>query len=113
MREIAKGRVWTGEQALQLGLVDQLGGFYDAVDKAKSLAGLSKSKIRLTFLPGQHSPFEAFERALGVSSTAMRTTAAAAWLLGDPRAQGVMDTMMQARLRDQAHATVLAPTPVN
>jgi protease-4 len=113
VREIAKGRVWTGEQALQLGLVDQLGGFYDAVDKAKSLAGLSKSKIRLTFLPTQQSPFQAFERALGVSSTAMRTTAAAAWLLGDPRAQGVMDTMMQARLRDQAHATVLAPTPVN
>jgi protease-4 len=113
VREIAKGRVWTGEQALQLGLVDQLGGFYDAVDKAKSLAGLSKSKIRLTFLPAQQSPFQAFERALGVSSTAMRTTAAAAWLLGDPRAQGIMDTMMQARLRDQAHATVLAPTPVN
>jgi hypothetical protein len=24
----------------------------------------------------------------------------------------VMDTIIQARLRDQAHATVLAPTPV-
>ena len=113
MREIAKGRVWTGEQALQLGLVDQLGGFYDAVNKAKSLSGLGNKSVRLTFLPTQRSPFEAFERALGVSSTAMRTTAAAAWLLGDPRAQGVMDTLMQARLRDQAHATVLAPTPVH
>ena len=112
VREIAKGRVWTGEQALQLGLVDQLGGFYDAVNKAKSLSGIGNKSARLTFLPTQRSPFEAFERALGVSSTAMRTTAAAAWLLGDPRAQGVMDTMMQARLRDQAHATVLAPTPV-
>ncbi|MEI9889869.1 MAG: signal peptide peptidase SppA [Caulobacteraceae bacterium] len=35
VQQIAKGRVWTGEQAKALGLVDQLGGFYDAVDKAK------------------------------------------------------------------------------
>jgi protease-4 len=39
VREIAKGRVWTGVQAKQLGLVDELGGFYEAVDKAKAWPG--------------------------------------------------------------------------
>jgi hypothetical protein len=38
--------------------------------------------------------------------------AAAGWLLGDPQAKAVMDQMMQARLREQSHANVLAPTPV-
>ena len=38
VREIAKGRVWTGAQALPLGLVDQLGGVTEAVNKARQLA---------------------------------------------------------------------------
>lgn len=39
---IAQGRVWTGEQAQQRGLVDQLGGLDDAVQKAANLAHLGK-----------------------------------------------------------------------
>lgn len=37
---IARGRVWTGRQALEIGLVDELGDFQRAVDRAKLLAGL-------------------------------------------------------------------------
>lgn len=113
VREIAKGRVWTGEQAKALGLVDQLGGFYDAVDKAKALSGLTGKDVRLIALPGQRSPFEALSRAFGVSAMAMRSMAAAGWLLGDPQAKAMMDQMMQARLREQNHAMVLAPTPIH
>ena len=36
--EIAQGRVWTGAQAKQIGLVDELGGLYKAVDLAKQRA---------------------------------------------------------------------------
>jgi protease-4 len=36
----AKGRVWTGQQAKQLGLVDELGGLFDAVRVAHDVAGL-------------------------------------------------------------------------
>ncbi len=36
----AKGRVWTGAQAKDLGLVDELGGFWDAVDIARREAGM-------------------------------------------------------------------------
>lgn len=40
VEEIARGRVWTGRQALDIGLVDELGDFQVAVDRAKLLAGL-------------------------------------------------------------------------
>lgn len=112
VREIAKGRVWTGEQAKQLGLVDELGGFYQAVDKAKALAKLS-GDVRLKRMDGGPSPFEAFERLLGVSETSAKTLAAAAWVLGDPRSQAILDEMAHARLRAApGGASVLADTPV-
>lgn len=41
--EIGDGRVLTGQQALKLGLVDQLGFYEDAVDKAAELAGLGEN----------------------------------------------------------------------
>ena len=37
---VARGRVWTGAQALERKLVDRLGGFQDALAEAKRLAGL-------------------------------------------------------------------------
>jgi protease-4 len=110
VREIAKGRVWTGAQARELGLVDEVGGFYQAVDKAKALAGL-KGEARLKRMSPTTSPFEALQQALGVSATSVRTLAAAAWILGDPRAEAMLDEMAASRLRGQG-AMVLAPTPV-
>lgn len=36
--KIGGGRVWTGQQALDNGLVDELGGLYEAINKARELA---------------------------------------------------------------------------
>jgi protease-4 len=44
--EIAQGRVWTGKQALENGLVDELGGLEDAIDLAASLAEIDEYRIR-------------------------------------------------------------------
>ncbi len=41
VRKIAKGRLWNGKDALAHGLVDCLGGLQDAVELAKTEAGLS------------------------------------------------------------------------
>ena len=38
--ELADGRVFTGRQALEAGLVDEMGNYYDALDKAAELAGI-------------------------------------------------------------------------
>jgi protease-4 len=113
VREIAKGRVWTGAQAKELGLVDKLGGFYEAASEAKRLAGISKDeRVRLIRLPGRKSPFETFQHAMGVSAVSLRTMAAAAWILGDPKAQSLMDDMMRARMGVQ-NSTVMATTPIH
>lgn len=40
VREIAKGRIWSGADAKERGLVDELGGVYEAVAAARSIAGL-------------------------------------------------------------------------
>ena len=45
VKVIAEGRVWTGEQALGIGLVDQLGNLDDAVKSAAELAGVEKYTI--------------------------------------------------------------------
>lgn len=48
VEKVAEGRVWTGEVAQELGLVDQLGGMQTAIDTAAALAGLDKwDTIRL------------------------------------------------------------------
>ena len=49
---IGRGRVFTGEQAKEKGLVDQLGTFDDAVAVAKQLAGLKPdAAVELTYYP--------------------------------------------------------------
>lgn len=45
VKAVAEGRVWTGEQAFRLGLVDQLGGINDAIEAAAGLAGVERYTI--------------------------------------------------------------------
>jgi len=40
VEKVARGRVWTGEQAFALGLVDHLGGLHTAIGMAQKVAGL-------------------------------------------------------------------------
>ena len=109
--EIARGRVWTGAQAKTLGLVDEVGGLYQAIDRAKAMASL-EGDIRLRRMTPHASPLQALEQALGMGAVSVKTLAAAAWVLGDPRAQSVLDTLAAERLQGQGHGAVLAPTPV-
>ncbi|EAL68339.1 hypothetical protein DDB_G0278333 [Dictyostelium discoideum AX4] len=43
VEEIARGRVWTGAQALKLSLVDKLGGLKEAIEVAKELVGIASN----------------------------------------------------------------------
>lgn len=45
VKVIAEGRVWTGEQALKIGLVDKLGNIDDAIKAAAKLAKIEKYTI--------------------------------------------------------------------
>ncbi|HET7326071.1 MAG TPA: signal peptide peptidase SppA [Nocardioidaceae bacterium] len=51
LREVAKGRVWTGADAVELGLVDQLGTLPDAVDLACARAGVTRADVAVHTVP--------------------------------------------------------------
>lgn len=79
VQEIARGRIWSGEDALRLGLVDELGGLDVALRLAREAAGLAvDAPIRLKRFPPRRSAFEMFfdrgadssEQARQVASTA-------------------------------------------
>jgi protease-4 len=56
---VAQGRVWTGQQALEVGLVDRLGGLDAAVDVAKERAKIAKDQeVALVILPERKGVFQ-------------------------------------------------------
>lgn len=59
---IGQGRIWTGEQALELGLVDNLGGLEDAIARAAELADLDRFGVR--HLAEPPTRFQAIARQL-------------------------------------------------
>ncbi len=51
---IGRGRVWSGDQALQLGLIDQLGGLQDAIWEARKLAKIpEKEEVGIGVYPAR------------------------------------------------------------
>ena len=49
---VAGGRVWSGKRALEVGLIDRIGGLADAVQEAKKLAKMdAKTRPELLYLP--------------------------------------------------------------
>jgi len=69
VREIAKGRVWTGEQAKERGLVDELGGIMKAIDVAVELAELdTDKKFNFKKFPRPKSTQQQIEDLLGGST---------------------------------------------
>ena len=64
VHEIAQGKVWTGEQALELGLVDKLGDLNEAIKVAAELANLADYMVDY-----RRKPLSVYEQLLvGMSS---------------------------------------------
>ena len=67
VHQIAQGRVWTGRQAYDNGLVDELGGLHRAVEIAKTEAGIAaETPITLVTYPQPRSFFEVLRNWFGV-----------------------------------------------
>jgi protease-4 len=87
IEEIARGRVWTGRQALKIGLIDEVGDFEAAVRRVKELAGI---------------PLDA-----DVPIATMRSTGAVPWPSAAPAAWE--RTLRSLRQLLSEHALVLMP----
>jgi protease-4 len=66
---IGQGRVWTGRQAKQIGLVDELGGLERAVALAKQRARIpQESEVELVVYPPKKSFYDVIRSPFGASS---------------------------------------------
>jgi protease IV len=72
LEKVARGRVWTGEDALKHGLVDSLGGMSDALEVLRGLAKLKPDDtIELRQFPPAKSPVELLQDFVGQSTAAL------------------------------------------
>lgn len=63
---VGQGRVWTGRQARELGLIDELGGLDDAIRIAKQRARLDPARrVDLVVYPAKRSIYEVLWNPLG------------------------------------------------
>jgi len=59
--KIGKGRVWSGAQAKELGLVDELGGLDRAIEVAKQLSNIpATERVHIVRYPEEKSFFQQF-----------------------------------------------------
>ena len=77
---IAQGRVWSGSQALERGLVDKIGGLNDAIADAAERAKLG-SDYQLVYVEKELSGFEKFMTSFAARSRAMVSASIADALL--------------------------------
>ena len=62
VRKIAEGRIYTGRDALKIGLVDELGGLAEAIESARELANIPPSaELKIVHYPRPGSLGEIFE----------------------------------------------------
>jgi protease-4 len=67
---IAQGRVWTGQQAKQIGLVDELGGLERALALAKEHAKIGReTEVELVVYPPKRSLYETLADPFGASGS--------------------------------------------
>ncbi|MCB1286513.1 MAG: signal peptide peptidase SppA, partial [Mycobacterium sp.] len=103
---VAQGRVWTGADALERGLVDELGGLRTAVRRAKMLAGLdADAEVRLANYPGSSlldylRPRESSQpAAASASDAAVALLAGAVSGLLDQRPQSLTSALWTGEVR--------------
>lgn len=91
VQEIARGRVWSGRDASARGLVDDLGGFWTAVDTTRKLANIGANE-RIVFerFPRQKSFFQTLDELFGDNSATSRAVQGFVSLMNSPAAQAVV-----------------------
>ena len=68
IKAIAEGRVWSGIQAEEIGLVDVIGNFEDALAIASEKAGLAEDDYKLRFYPAPKTFFEQLMEDFGAEA---------------------------------------------
>lgn len=73
VQSVAQGRIWAGSDAHRLGLVDTLGGLYDALQIAALAAGLERNEFRVRTYPRPRGLFEQMTEMVETASASLVT----------------------------------------
>jgi protease IV len=97
---IGQGRVWTGRQAKQIGLVDELGGLDRAVALAKQRAKIAQdTDVELVIYPPRKSFYDLMRDPLGAADGS--TTLASLLGFGNPKVIQVLAAPLQVFRRGE------------
>ena len=92
VHDVARGRVWTGADAKERGLVDELGGLIRAIDKAKELAKIeASSDVRIIQYPRADQSFPIGGLQAGASVEQLQALSRLSALMNDPRMAQILD----------------------
>lgn len=109
VEKIARGRVWTGRSALEIGLVDEIGGLSEALDYvAKEIGGTDRYSVPITIMPKPLSPMEQFLNMLDDQVRAGEWTGVQASVL-----QVVAPMIQQWHVLSNPHDYAVYQQPVN
>ncbi len=97
---VARGRVWSGQDAIEQGLVDELGGLTTAIAKAKELAEIdAETEVRLITYPMQQGgfPFLGVSSAASASASELEAIGQLADIINSPEVQALVSEAEAAR----------------
>ena len=107
LHDRAKGRVWTGSDALENGLVDELGGLMTAIKAAKRIAEIDEdASVEIIKMDSMDTPFQQlFGVSSGEGEARTRALSALGQLTGDPRIQAAI-VQSEGLQREPAQAAI-------
>ncbi len=108
---VAQGRVWTGRQAKELGLIDELGGLDRALAIAKERAKIAaSSEVELVVYPPKKSLLEVMSDPLGRSEGNAARFSALSSILGAENARALETVTAPLRLFRRGEPLAIMPT---
>ncbi|MEM7458477.1 MAG: signal peptide peptidase SppA [Pseudomonadota bacterium] len=98
VNDVARGRVWSGEDAINNGLVDELGGLTAAIAKARSLAEIEDDvTVRVVTYPQVTPGLGLFGVQSGATASELKAIGQLAEIMNDPEVQALITEVEAAR----------------
>lgn len=105
LEKLARGRIYSGNRALEIGLVDEIGTLEDAIKGAIALAKIENpAKLERLELPKPGSPLESLLGPMGAESRMEARL--------EQRLKDLIPTALQPALQDELLMRMLANQPV-
>ncbi len=99
VNDVARGRVWSGVRAQQVGLVDRHGGLTDAIDRAVAITSLDPTTVDVAFYPQEPTNVENLRRVFSFDLPLIRSGGTAFSEMAESGGFGLSGTLLSALRR--------------